>query len=266
MIIENITIIGGIALVCSLVLFWASKKFYVYQDPKIDEVENILPAANCGACGFAGCRNFAIQCIKAKDLTDLFCPVGGNQTMADVGKILGISVPEKEKTSAFIKCNGNCKNAPNKINYTGTQICRLVNDIAVGQSGCPDGCIKFGDCIKACPFGALEYDQYGLPHVDKDKCTSCGKCVAICPRQLFEIRTLNQQKQTVIVKCSNKQKGAIAKKTCQVACIGCMKCTKICDGIKIEKNLSYIPETIDAAKYGQALQDTCPTGAIHYDK
>ncbi len=266
MIIDNIITLATISFFCSLILYWASKKFYVKQNPKIEKIEDILPAANCGACGYAGCKNFAQECINKKDLTELFCPVGGNEVMAKVAQIIGIEIIEKERTAAFIKCNGNCKNAPNKIFYTGSQICRLVNDIAVGQSGCPDGCIKFGDCIKACPFQALSFDEYGLPKVDKEKCTSCKKCVNICPRNLFEIRKLNQDKQTVMVKCSNKQKGAVAKKTCQVACIGCMKCTKISDQITINSNLSYIPDSIDAKDFGQQLQDICPTGAIVYEK
>lgn len=257
---------AAIAFVCALVLFWASKKFYVFEDPRIDKVEQILPGANCGACGYAGCRNFATACVKSENLDNLFCPVGGNETMAKVGEILGFEVHEKAKTAAFIKCNGNCENAPNRFNYTGSQICRMVNHISVGQSGCPDGCIKFGDCIKACHFGALNFDEFGLPKVDKNKCTSCGKCVAICPRNLFEIRKLNEDKETVYVKCSNKQKGMWARKSCKVACIGCQKCTKICDDVKVEKNLSYIPDFVDAKKFGEELQAVCPTGAIVYDK
>lgn len=266
-IFTNVMVLAAIAFCGAVLLYWISKKYAVVENVKIDEIEALLPSANCGACGRAGCRDFANACVKAnaEEFANLFCPVGGNEVMSNVAKVLGYEMDKKTATVAVLKCNGNCENAPNRIAYNGTQICRLVNKIAVGQSGCPDGCLKFGDCVKVCKFGALSIDELGIPKVDKTKCTSCAMCVNICPRSLFEIRPLDENGKKVYVACSNKQKGALARKTCKVACIACGKCAKICDEIKIERNLSYIPASVDVQKFGAELKAACPTGAIIND-
>ena len=147
--------------------------------------------------------------------------------------------------------------------YEAVSSCRIANRISSGKSGCPNGCLRMGDCIKACKFGALSINkETGLPEVDAAKCVSCGACVKVCPRGLFEIRQLSPNGGVVYVACRNKQKGATARKNCKVACIGCMKCTKINELVKVDNNLSYIPSEIDADKYGAELAQNCPTGAI----
>ena len=125
--------------------------------------------------------------------------------------------------------------------------------------------MRLGDCIKACKFGALSVnEETGLPQIDSSKCVSCGACAKVCPRGLFEIRPLSQNGSIVYVACRNKQKGATARKNCKAACIGCMKCSKINDLIKVENNISYIPADIDASRFGEELAKNCPTGAIVY--
>lgn len=260
LIISNILILGGIAIVAAIVLYFTYKKFFVEENPKIDEIENYLPNVNCGACGKAGCRDFASACVNsdAVEFSDLYCPVGGVEVMNKIADFLGFEVKEKEKTAAVIRCQGTCQNAPDKILYTGLQSCRLANRVSVGKSGCLNGCLRFGDCAKVCKFDALYINpETGLPEVNKEKCTSCLACVNICPRGLFEIRPL----KTVFTACRNKQKGVIARKNCKMACIACMKCTKVSDLIKVENNLSYIPTDIDI-KLSQELKSCCPTGAI----
>jgi RnfABCDGE-type electron transport complex B subunit len=81
--------LGVIAAVSAVILFFVAKKFHVFEDPRIDEVEAALPAANCGGCGFPGCRGFANACVSADTLDKLNCPVGGNETMKKVADILG---------------------------------------------------------------------------------------------------------------------------------------------------------------------------------
>ena len=185
--------------------------------------------------------------------------------MSKVAATLGYESTNKEKTIAVLRCQGSCQNAPDKVEYTGIAFCRIANKISSGRSGCPDGCLRLGDCVRACPFGALSMDkQTGLPVVDESKCTSCGTCVAICPRGLYEIRPQGADKGRVYVACNNKQKGAIARKKCQTACIACQKCAKICPEIKIENNLSYIPTSVPAEQYGAELARSCPTKAIVY--
>ena len=264
-IISDVLTLGLVAFALALILYFVSKKFYVEENPKIKEIENLLPGVNCGACGKAGCESFAEACAKAdKDgFKKLYCTVGGAKTMKKVADVLGYEAHTQEKTVAVLKCNGNCTNAPAKYAFDNMISCRLAHNTAVGQTGCPNGCLRLGDCVKVCKFGALKINpNTQIPEVDENKCTSCGACVNICPRGLFEIRPKGKNGQRVYVACSNTQKGALARKNCNVACIACMKCSKICNEIRVENNLSYIPTSVDAEKFGAELVKNCPTGAI----
>lgn len=263
-IISNILILGGTALIAAIVLYFVAQKFKVEENPKIEQIEALLPGANCGACGKAGCHAFAVACANSSEteFKDLFCTVGGQAVMDKVASEMGYVAAVKEPCVAVLKCNGTCQNAPDKVIYTGMKSCRMANRISVGRSGCPNGCLRFGDCVKACPFGAIKMDEVtGIPVVDENKCTSCGACVRTCPRGLYEIRPKNNGVR-VYVACSNTQKGALARKNCKAACIGCMKCSKICEAVKVENNLSYIPTTVSAEEFGASLAENCPTGAI----
>ena len=264
-ILMNVLILGMIAFFAAVILYYAAKKFHVEENPKIEKVEECLPGANCGACGKAGCHDFATFCagVDEAGFSQLYCPVGGAAAMEKIAEVLGFEAVAKEPTVAVLKCNGSCENAPAKIEYDGVSMCRIANKICCGVSGCPDGCLRLGDCVKVCKFGALKIDEKtGLPFVDEERCTSCGACVNICPRHLFEIRPKGENNNRVYVACNNKQKGALARKNCKVACIGCGKCAKINPEIVIENNLSYIPSTVSALKYGEELAKSCPTGAI----
>lgn len=267
LITSSIIILGGIGLVSGIILYYVSQKFYVKEDTRIAEVEKILPGVNCGACGKAGCHDFSVACCKAdsESFKQLHCAVGGNSVMKKIADFLGLNNEEQEETVAVLRCQGTCQNAPSKFEYTGLKSCRLVAQISTSQSECPYGCVRLGDCVSACKFDALHIDsKTGIPVVDEKKCVSCGACVNICPKKLFEIRPKGKNGKRVYVACRNEQKGIIARKNCSVACIGCMKCSKINPEIKVENNLSYIPTSIDAEKYGQQLAENCPTGAIVY--
>ncbi len=261
----NMLVLGSIALVAAVILYVVSKKFAVRENPKIAEIEELLPQANCGGCGKAGCHDFADACagVDEAGFPQLFCPVGGQAVMDKIAAKLGFQAVAKEPTVAVLRCNGTCKNAPAKICYDGVSSCRIASRISSGQTGCPTGCLRLGDCVKVCKFDALHIDpETGIPVVDEDKCTSCGACVKMCPRQLFEIRPKGKNGNRVYVACRNTQKGAVARKNCAVACIGCMKCAKINPEIKVENNLSYIPVSVSAEEYGAQLAQNCPTGAI----
>ena len=266
-ILLNILILGGTAFMASFVLYFVSKKFMVETDETTVKIVDVLPQANCGGCGKAGCADFATACAKADAdvFANLYCPVGGQKVMQKIAEIKGFEVAEKIPTTAVLLCQGTCQNAPSKVVYEAVSSCRVANRISSGQSGCPDGCLRLGDCIKSCKFGALSLnEETGLPIIDSTKCVSCGACAKVCPRGLFEIRPLSQNGKIVYVACRNKQKGAAARKNCKTACIGCMKCNKINDLIKVENNISYIPADIDADKFGSELAANCPTGAIVY--
>lgn len=256
--------LSAIGITAAIILFFVAQKFKVVEDPKIDEVEEALPSANCGGCGFAGCRAFAEGIVKAGILEGFNCPVGGNDVMAEVAKIMGLEVEEKEPMIAVLRCFGSKENAPQKIKYEGAATCAFAHGLYSGESGCPYGCLGLGDCAVSCDFDALFMDEKtGLPVVIADKCVACGACVKACPRNIFELRPKGKKDRRIHVACINKEKGAPAKKNCSVACIGCGKCVKVCpfDAITLKDSLAYID--YEKCKLCRKCVAECPTGAIH---
>ncbi len=263
-IIWTIVILAGLGLLLALVLFFIAKRFKVEEDPRIDEVEAVMPGANCGGCGFAGCRAFADAAVKAPNLDNNYCPVGGNEVMKKVAAILGYEVKTKVPQVAVVRCNGTCDNRPVINDYDGAPSCRVKASLYAGDTGCPYGCLGCGDCVEACSFGAITMDpQTGLPVVDEDRCTACGSCAKACPKGIIEIRNKGPRAMRVYVSCVNKDKGAVARKACIAACIGCGKCAKTCpqDAVTVENNLAYIDFT--KCKLCKKCVEACPTGAIH---
>lgn len=255
--------LGAIGIAAAIILYFVSQKFKVIEDPRIDEVAEQLPGANCGGCGYAGCRNFAEAIVAAGNLDNLSCPVGGNAVSINIAPILGIEAVEKAPMIAVIKCNGTKINAPAKSLYDGAQTCAYANSLFAGESGCPNGCLGCGDCVDACNFDAMYMDKTtGLPVVIEDKCVSCGACVKACPRNIIELRLQGKKSRRIYVDCVNKEKGAIARKNCSAACIGCGKCVKACefDAITLVNNLAYIDA--EKCKLCRKCAAECPTGAI----
>jgi len=233
----------SLGFVIAFVLFIVSKKFYVYEDPLIAKVEDLLPAANCAGCGFPGCKSFAEKLVKSEDISDLFCPVGGNDVMKMVAETLGKEVAEKDPTVAVVRCQGSCEVRPKTTEYQGPKSCAISALIYSGETDCQYGCLGDGDCVTACKFEAMFMDEAtGLPVVITDKCTSCGMCVDACPRDIIEMRPKNKKDLKIYVGCLNEEKGGIAKRACSVACIGCSKCEDVCpkDAITMINNLAYI--------------------------
>ena len=266
-VILTVVILTVLGLLLALILFWVAKKFKVEEDPRIDEVEKVMPGANCGGCGFAGCRAFADAAVKAPNLENQFCPVGGNETMKKVAAILGFEVAEKAPQVAVVRCNGSCENRPRVNEYDGVKSCKVKAALYSGDTLGTFGCVGCGDCVDACQFGAISMNpETGLPVVDETKCTACGACAKACPKSVIEIRnagTTPKNNRRVFVSCVNKDKGGVARKACKAACIGCGKCQKVCKfgAITIENNLCYI-DSSKCKACGQCFFE-CPTGAIH---
>jgi Na+-translocating ferredoxin:NAD+ oxidoreductase RNF subunit RnfB len=245
------------------VLYFVAQQFKVDEDPRIDEVEDALPASNCGGCGYAGCRNFAEACVKSDSLDGLYCPVGGNDTMQQVAKILGREVAEQDPLVAVLRCNGHCDARPKTNHYDGAMSCSVASLLYGGDTGCQYGCLGFGDCVEVCDFDALHMDsKTGLPVVTDENCTACGACVKECPKDLFELRKRAKKDRKIYVACRNEDKGGLAKKSCTVACIGCKKCFNVCpfDAITMENNLAFIHS--DKCKLFRKCVPECPTNAI----
>ena len=255
--------LGSVALLFASVIFFVDKKFKVVEDPRIDEVQEVLPGANCGGCGFPGCRGFAEAAVKTGDLEKSYCPVGGTEIAKKIAAILGLEVKERAPQLAVVRCNGSFKNAPQKSIYEGATSCAFANQLFSGESGCPYGCLGLGDCVAACLFDAIYIDkETGLPVVIEDKCTACGACVKACPRGIIELRNKGPKGKRIYVNCVNKEKGAVAKKNCEVACIGCGKCVKVCphEAITLKDNLAYID--FEKCKLCRKCVSECPTNAI----
>ena len=255
--------LGAIGLVAAVILYAASKKFAVYEDPRIAQVSEVLPQANCGGCGYPGCSGFAAACVKAGSLEGKLCPVGGQPTMEKVAAILGLEAAASEPKVAVVRCNGTCANRPKLTKYDGVRSCVVANSTYGGESGCTFGCLGCGDCVSACTFGAIKMNpETGLPEVDESKCTACGACAKACPRSIIEIRPKGKNNRRVYVQCVNKDKGAVARKACSAACIGCGKCVKVCpfEAITLENNLAYIDPA--KCKSCRKCEMECPQNAI----
>ena len=250
-------------MVAAVILYAASKKFAVYEDPRIAQVSEVLPQANCGGCGYPGCSGFAAACVKAGSLEGKLCPVGGQPTMEKVAAILGLEAAASEPKVAVVRCNGTCANRPKLTKYDGVRSCVVANSTYGGESGCTFGCLGCGDCVSACTFGAIKMNpETGLPEVDESKCTACGACAKACPRSIIEIRPKGKNNRRVYVQCVNKDKGAVARKACTAACIGCGKCVKVCpfEAITLENNLAYIDPA--KCKSCRKCEMECPQNAI----
>ena len=184
--ILTLSVLGGIL---AIILYFVAQRFKVEEDPRIDEVEKMLPGANCGGCGFAGCRSMAEALVKNDDITTLYCPVAGAPMMVSIASYLGKAAAEKGPMVATVRCGGTCAKRPKVNQYDGARSCAVVHSLYTGESACAFGCLGYGDCAAACQFGAIVMNpETGLAEIDADKCTACGACVKACPKALIEMR------------------------------------------------------------------------------
>ncbi|MFA4966916.1 MAG: RnfABCDGE type electron transport complex subunit B [Candidatus Margulisiibacteriota bacterium] len=258
-IFASIIALSILGLVSGLMLGFAYQKLSVKEDPRVAKVLSVLPGANCGACGYAGCKGFA-EALVAGKVDASGCLFGGDKITKILTSSLGLEESkEKEKKVAYLLCGGGKAETEDRFKYQGAPNCRSANATGGGFKACTYGCLGFGDCVTVCPVDAISMSDDKLPVVDVGKCIACGKCIKICPRDLF---ILLPKRTRFHVKCNSKDKGAFVRKVCKVGCIACNLCQKACPhgAITIENNLAVIDQN-KCKNAGECIK-VCPMRTI----
>ncbi|MHC1721793.1 MAG: RnfABCDGE type electron transport complex subunit B [Aminipila sp.] len=245
-------------LISGIVLTIASKVFFVPVDETVSQVREALPGANCGACGFAGCDDYAAAIGEDRSLSPSLCPVGGEETATAIAAILGVEATVAEPKVAFVKCKGSKEMTKTIMEYQGVQTCAAAKTFYGGNWACSHGCMGLGDCVSVCAYNAIKVCD-GLAVVDREACVGCGMCEKACPNNVI---TIAEKKKLVYVACNSTEPGAKARKDCKAACIGCKKCQKACkfEAITVEKNLAKID--FNQCRNCGLCEKECPTKAI----
>ena len=229
--------LGAIGLVAALALGLAAKKFAVEVDPRELAILELLPGANCGACGYPGCSGYA-KMVVSGDKIAATCPPGGSAVMDKIANIMGFAPITAEPKVAVVMCQGDNVKAKDKYKYLGLADCQAAQKVADGPKQCPGGCMGLGTCERVCPFGAIEMTPDNLAVISRKKCTGCGKCVASCPRDVIKLAPLEA---TTHVLCNSHDKGALVRKYCEVGCIACQICKKqVPEAYEIENFLATV--------------------------
>jgi Na+-translocating ferredoxin:NAD+ oxidoreductase subunit B len=257
--LPSIIALGGLGLMFGAGLAYASKKFAVYVDPKVEQILESLPGANCGACGKPGCSAYAEAVAKGETPPNM-CAPGGEEVTSAISSILGVQATAEEPKVAVTRCQGGHEEAVEKFVYDGIQDCSAAELVGGGSKACGYGCLGLGSCVKACPFDAMYMSDNGLPVVIEDKCTACGICVSTCPRGIME---LIPRSQKVFLACVSQDKAKAVKSVCKVGCFACKICTtpKVTPegAIQMEGNLPEIKDLNSEDLY--AAFDRCPSNS-----
>ena len=254
-----VLIVAGIGILAGALLAILSKIMAVPVDETAAAVEEVLPGANCGACGFSGCSGYAAALSSGTTKNTGLCAPGGNEVSSKIASIMGLAAESIEPMTAMVFCHGNNENAARKMVYQGVPSCKMAAQLFGGEKECIYGCLGLGDCARECPYGAIMLCD-GVAVVNPDICRACKKCVAVCPKKLIGLVPKSQMSAAVL--CKNHDKGALTRKECKVGCIGCTKCVKACpnEAVSMDNNVAVV----DFAKCTAcgACAEGCPTGAI----
>lgn len=255
----SILSMGGLGLVLSGGLAYASKKLAVETDPRVEQIMEALPGANCGACGFPGCSGLA-NAIAENKASVSACTVGGPAVAETIALIMGVEAEDTEnKIIATLMCQGDNTKAKLKADYHGVRTCRAASMVDAGPKGCPHGCIGFGDCTKVCPVNAITMGENDLPIIDEELCTGCGLCVKECPKFII---ALTNKDNAVHVRCKATLKARDTRAVCSIGCIACKMCERVCpfDAICVKDNVAIID--YDKCRNCMLCVEKCPTKTI----
>lgn len=222
-----------LALLLGLALAFSSRALKVEKDKRLEELESVLPGANCGSCGFPGCSGYAKAVFDMTSRPGLCLP-GGDEVSKKMSSIMGIESVKKEKMTAYVFCSATCEDVKSEYEYEGIKDCRAASLLFSGPGMCKEGCLRFGSCLSSCPSKAIGRDENGRIVVDKEKCTGCGVCTKVCPTGAIKLVKSSDEYE---VRCNSHLSGAKKNKICTKACIGC----KIC-----ENKVSSSPFKVDS--------------------
>lgn len=251
--------VAAFAAIFGVGLAMAAQKFSVKIDPRIEKVKDVLAGAHCGACGYPGCEQYAEAVVNNADVPPNLCTPGGSRALEAVARITNKVAEKTDPLFSRIMCQGGLSNAQKRFTYEGVRDCRAAVLAGGGDKACIYGCLGYGTCVTVCPFDAIHMGDNGLPVVDMGKCTGCRKCEVACPKKVIEVLPAGK---AVLVACHSKDKGGDARKHCEMACIACGKCVKVCpyDAPSIANNLSTI--NIAKCQVCGLCVSACPTKAI----
>ena len=257
-ILMAIILVTVIGLIGAVILVAASIFMYVPVDERVEKITGVLAGANCGACGCAGCADYAKSIVEDGNAINK-CTPGGAKSVAAIAEIMGVEATASEPMKAVVTCSGTCDKTSKRYEFDGIHSCQAVKGLYGGDGLCKFGCLGYGDCTRACAFDAIHIVD-GVAKVDKDKCTGCGACAKICPKQVIMIDAGGPRKPVVM--CSNKDKGAVANKLCTTSCIACGMCERTCkfDAIHVVDGVARVD--YDKCKGCGMCAQKCPKKII----
>jgi electron transport complex protein RnfB len=250
-------ILSGVGLVMASLLAVARKAFAVEVDERQELIEEILPGANCGGCGYPGCSGYAAALVQGKAKPNA-CPPGGADLAGELGEILGVEVEETEDLVALVACAGDNQASPARVSYLGVKTCTGAHGVAGGDKACAHGCLGLGDCERACPFDAIVMTDKGLALVIAELCTGCKNCVEACPRGIIKMVPRSSR---VHVLCVNPDKSKQVKAICSVGCTGCKLCKKQSKAFAIDDSLAEVDYAFDG-EIPESAALACAPGSI----